>query len=549
MEFDELLITTGVDALVRLVKEKEKIELEEAAQALNIPESTIEEWARILEEEGIVRIEYKLTKIFLNWIKPSEEEMAKERESFYQERAGIQKETVAIQDKLKPNLNELAQLQGAFAKISEKLYPRLEALEKSLSTLPKDQLLPVLQDFQSQIDKIQGSINNLRGELTDFSGQTPKQAPSKRSSDISGFADQLKELEKRAEKMKKTVPAELPGAKEIENKVQELREEFRDIQKREAKIKEDFRGMGETTELIQEMRGQLEKYSQSIAPMQAELANIQGQLKAVRDESIRFDRKVREEQEAMSRFNDSIGVAKGILSRYPSQSDVLKELERMSEKEKLIDDKMAAIEKLLGALGGPKQLVQEFSSLKESITEMREGLQNDAGALEQAMAEQKDMYSTFEKIREKATTSIESYDKQLALLRTQLVNMQKQGEQLDSAWETQAKEWSKKIKEKDFQDLFTIAKDAGRKRELLQEIEQSLAKNIELAENLSKRLNLLGQEAKLLELRTGASAPAPTKEAEQAVRQQLTLTKQEEEEFSRKREELRDLIKKLWEES
>ena len=31
MEFDELLITTGVDALVRLVKEKQRIELEEAA--------------------------------------------------------------------------------------------------------------------------------------------------------------------------------------------------------------------------------------------------------------------------------------------------------------------------------------------------------------------------------------------------------------------------------------------------------------------------------------------------------------------------------------
>ena len=77
MEFDELLITTGVDALVRLVKEKEKIELELASKLLNIDTSKIEDWARILEEEGIIRIEYRLTKVYLIWVNPTEEEVAK----------------------------------------------------------------------------------------------------------------------------------------------------------------------------------------------------------------------------------------------------------------------------------------------------------------------------------------------------------------------------------------------------------------------------------------------------------------------------------------
>ena len=75
MEFDELLITTGVDALVRLVKQKSKVELEEASKTLNIPSETIEDWSRVLEEEGILRIEYRLTKVYLVWIKPTEEEV------------------------------------------------------------------------------------------------------------------------------------------------------------------------------------------------------------------------------------------------------------------------------------------------------------------------------------------------------------------------------------------------------------------------------------------------------------------------------------------
>ena len=56
VEFDELLITTGVDALVRLVRQKQRVELSDAAGILNIPEDTIEEWAGALEEQGTERL-------------------------------------------------------------------------------------------------------------------------------------------------------------------------------------------------------------------------------------------------------------------------------------------------------------------------------------------------------------------------------------------------------------------------------------------------------------------------------------------------------------
>ena len=79
MGLDELLITTGVDALVRLIKEKGMIELSLAAQLLNIDAVTIEDWAHTLEEEGIIKIEYHLTKVYLAWVQPSAEEIEKEK--------------------------------------------------------------------------------------------------------------------------------------------------------------------------------------------------------------------------------------------------------------------------------------------------------------------------------------------------------------------------------------------------------------------------------------------------------------------------------------
>jgi len=58
-------ITTGVDKLVELVKNKKRISVEEAAKLLSMPKVLIEEWADFLEEREVIGIEYKLASQFL----------------------------------------------------------------------------------------------------------------------------------------------------------------------------------------------------------------------------------------------------------------------------------------------------------------------------------------------------------------------------------------------------------------------------------------------------------------------------------------------------
>ena len=58
-------IQTGVDRLVALVKEKEKISIDEAAKTLGVSKINIQEWADFLEEEGIIEIKYGFAKTYL----------------------------------------------------------------------------------------------------------------------------------------------------------------------------------------------------------------------------------------------------------------------------------------------------------------------------------------------------------------------------------------------------------------------------------------------------------------------------------------------------
>ncbi len=75
-------ITTAIDSLVELIKNKKKLTLDQASTELGIPPNIINEWATFLEEEGVLQIEYKFTTPYLSTKEksfPLKEENLKQR--------------------------------------------------------------------------------------------------------------------------------------------------------------------------------------------------------------------------------------------------------------------------------------------------------------------------------------------------------------------------------------------------------------------------------------------------------------------------------------
>ncbi|MCF7860624.1 hypothetical protein K9M79_00130 [Candidatus Woesearchaeota archaeon] len=56
---DSTTITTHVDSLVDILKEKKELSMEDAVEILGLPQPTIEAWATFLEEEEVLNIRYK----------------------------------------------------------------------------------------------------------------------------------------------------------------------------------------------------------------------------------------------------------------------------------------------------------------------------------------------------------------------------------------------------------------------------------------------------------------------------------------------------------
>ncbi|MCS7109677.1 MAG: hypothetical protein NZ903_02685 [Candidatus Micrarchaeota archaeon] len=65
---NEEYITTGIDKFMRILYEKKRVEISQIAKEMNVPEETIEYWAYILENQGLVKITYTLASIYIEWI-------------------------------------------------------------------------------------------------------------------------------------------------------------------------------------------------------------------------------------------------------------------------------------------------------------------------------------------------------------------------------------------------------------------------------------------------------------------------------------------------
>lgn len=563
MEFDELLITTGVDALVRLVKDKQKIELEEAASALNIGRETLEEWARVLEEEGILRMEYHLTHIYLVWIKPTGEEVATEVESFKEAKKGIEEEVEQVSKRAAGQIAGFDELRRSFKEFYAKAYPRMEKLEKEVAKLPSLRAVgenaaakrqASLQAVASQLDDVKRGVAEARDELKRLG--VGKGAAESRgwmekvdrlNSDMASMQAELQELRKKASRTEPTGVA-LPPVTEIRKKFESIKKDFDDLRSRNARMRQDMLSLHESSEILKDVAESIMGHEEKVSGLHDEMKALSAEAESLMKKAKELSASVKENQDLTERFESSINVAKGILTRFPSQDKVLAELDRVSRAEDALTEKVTGLDTLLEAAGGKQVSARQFADLAKRMDEKAEEMRRDMDSLAGSLEDEKATYLTFQKIKERVVPSMEAYQKQLDTLEAEIDKMKGETTMAEGAVEEDARKLAQALKGTDAQEALRTAQEIGEKKRMLDDIAQSLEDMSTLSENLNKRITLLAREAKILEIRAVGGAGEAEKEAKrEEVRQELKLSEEEEREFQKKREELRNLIKKLWE--
>jgi len=554
-----LLITTGVDALVRLVREKQRVELKTAAALLNIPEATIEEWSHILEEEGIVKIEYYLTKIYLAWVTPTEEKIKVEKEMFYQEKANVEKEISELKSRLAPDTESLSQLKQTFTKFYNEFGPRLDKLEKELASMAgqkntefeKQKL--AITNVDEKLFMLEDSLKVLKNELEkirlDLTGEDAKKSFERIYEEVASLSSQLEDVASRASNYQKEIPSEFPPVSEVKKKFEQIKKDFDNVKNTNAKMRDDLVSIQESSGVLKEVESSIKKYETRISDTKKDLAELSDTAEELRSKSTSLAEKINKDMEIIERFSDSIDIAKGVLQRFPSQDEIAKELARVKKVEDGIQEKIGVVSELLHTLPNIKNLTDEFAQIKRRAEEKKTELEDKSEEIKDTLKEGASTYATFEKIKERTLLSIQTYNAQLQAIADDINKLKKESQQASAQLDQSAKTYQEKLKKQDVLDVLKAAEDIKNKKLLMDEINSSLDSLSETAESIAKRLNLLAKEAGMLDLRTGGAVTVKDVEQEKQMVNQIKLTRQEEDEFNKKREELKELIKKLWEQS
>ena len=234
------VIETGVDKLVNLVNLKEKISSADAAKELGVSTTVVMEWADFLEEEGVIKVEYKFTKPFLIARKLAKKDVQEKAKEFSGKRDVFVRKAEVSLSFLEKESEKLKSLKDEFDKIKKELGIDLGSVKNELEELKNYEQLKLSLDRKVEEQKAL-SMNKLQ-EIT--------QQILREKEKYQNMLFQIKKEEKILERDKVEANSLEESEKLVQHKLNDVRSL---IQKIEAKAKTEEEGIKNVRGHIQNM--------------------------------------------------------------------------------------------------------------------------------------------------------------------------------------------------------------------------------------------------------------------------------------------------------
>ena len=574
MEMEDLLISTGVDSLIRLIKDKQKIDLSMASKLLNLPQTTIEDWAHILEEEGIIKIDYQLTKVYFMWVLPTTEQVEKEKQVFRKRKTKVESEINKLDEIQENGKRELREYTDAISKISEKFerdFAKIDELSKQIEAA-KEKKTGVSKQSMEKIDSLGTKLIEIEGSIKGLELQLEKTGKSFEKKDISkkltsvedtkthmqDLSSHLNELVNRVDELKKTAPKEDIEIGNVKEEFETLSDEFQRMHDESEYLRSMISEFKANASTIQDAVAHIKELSTNAEKTHRKLQQEYDLIEALKTELPELEKQIVEDLAVADQYSETISIAQEVLENVPTKTEILGKLTALEEEEGRIAKDFKKIESSLAGVPGNVlsigELLEELEEMKLEIEESRDRLTEDADEILSSIEEETATYATFQKIKAKTKMAIDAYLAQLAKIRQETSQLK---QDLKSARDESKKkigELAGQTSPETTKNVMALISQLKTKKGELQKIRTLIADLNARSRMIEKNIKLLSKEAKLIALR-GEGAGAPAKKGkgkdkgkkEGEVKSKVSLTSEEQEEFERKRKELKGLIRKLWE--
>ena len=213
-------IQTTADRLAQYVIKKKKVLAEDVAKAIGIKIEQVEKWANILEEHGIISVDYStLHGMILKARLVAKGEVGKKLEEVRKKEEAMEETLDALEKAIKEEERQSSELEKEFIVLSEKIDESIKQTKKVLGILggirqklkqrvKKDAKETERQSAHAKLLGLQDNMEKLRKEIV-VSGKRRKKIGKdfkELEHDVSAFGKKVKKIKKaEAEDVEKAV--------------------------------------------------------------------------------------------------------------------------------------------------------------------------------------------------------------------------------------------------------------------------------------------------------------------------------------------------------
>ncbi|MEM2947951.1 MAG: hypothetical protein QXG02_00280 [Candidatus Anstonellales archaeon] len=545
----DALISTAIDKFIRLIKEKGKIELGLASRILNVPTATIEEWAHILDDEGIIDIEYKLSKVYAVWVVPSEEEIAREKGEFEEHRKEVVAEFEKTKERVEKEKAEIESIYSLLEQYDEKISKRVAEKKKQEDAYYEN--LDKLENVLAKISEINDSINFLEANLRKISEKMTSFDISENVEGIEGMKKEVEELNRKYSEIEKRVEStkesllKYTGSTDISSIVSR----FEDIEKQYAKLSKVFEEIKEashtltsSSEIIESTTKALENLEVRKNALLKELRSVSGSPEEVERKLASIIERKKSIEKELFELGENLELAKSILSGAEVQ-DVLAKVREADSKFLSLGEEMEKLRNVVSSIERFKdvdEIINELSELKDRVEASRERLASEAGAIFDAVNEEVSTFASYQKIKDKIMAAVQEQFGQLEDIKRKYSSVKEDVEKLEGSLDALFNKLRGEGISDEAKAAFEEAENLVKRKKSFEEIKATISDLKNRITNLAKEISLLSKELELINLRAGGEG---LKEFESKAE----LTGEELRRYEEKKREVSEIVKRLWE--
>ncbi len=556
----DALISTAIDKFIRLIKEKGRIELGLASRILNIPTATVEEWAHILDDEGIIDIEYRLSKVYAVWVAPSEEEVAREKGEFEEHRKEVVSEFERTKEKVAKEKMEIESLSSLLEQYDEKISKRVAGIESTLRALEEEKkkqedayyenldklenLLAKVSEMSDSINFLEANLKKIAEKITSFDISENVEGIERMRKEVEELNRSYAEIEKRVESTKESLlkytgTADIAG---IVSKFKEIEKEYANLGKIFDEIKEASHSLSSSSEIIESTTKSLENLEARKNALLKELRAVSGSPEEAEKKLASIIERKKAVEKELFELGDNLELAKSILSGAEAQ-DVLGRVREAEGRFLSLNEQMEKLRETVSNVERFKdvdEIINELSELKEKVEGSRERLASEAGAIFDAVNEEVSTFSSYQKIKDKIMASVQEQFGQLEEIKRKYSAVKEDVEKLEGSLDALFNKLKGEGVSEEAKAAFEEAENIVKRKKSFDEIKSTVADLKNRITNLSKEVSLLSKELELISLRTGG-------EGMKEFESKAELTAEELGKYEEKKREVSEIVKKLWE--